>query len=223
MLLVCMYNTIKTNLKEVLHLTIHILNKLKEGKRMVGTYYRQLKADKENWNNLPNLLTIIRLIGSFALGLYLLLWSNSDMKPIYSAVFFVILALTDTFDGIIARARNQLTEFGQLLDPIVDSIFGFCMLLPLCFDSSLARTLTFFILLRQLHIMWLSYWVGKKGVTIETLVSGKFKTWAQGFAILALLLSQNGTPGLIATLLVILAIAATLYSWNDYYKKYSKC
>ncbi|PIR94679.1 hypothetical protein COT97_00260 [Candidatus Falkowbacteria bacterium CG10_big_fil_rev_8_21_14_0_10_39_11] len=65
----------------------------------------------------PNRLTIARLIG--VPFLIYILWQGWYIS---SLVLFITLALTDMFDGALARGRNMITEFGTLLDPISDKI-----------------------------------------------------------------------------------------------------
>lgn len=65
----------------------------------------------------PNRLTISRLIGVPFLIYFL--WQGWYVG---SLVLFILLALTDMFDGALARGRNMITEFGTLLDPLADKI-----------------------------------------------------------------------------------------------------
>lgn len=65
----------------------------------------------------PNHVTFIRLVGTPFLILFLL-----DKQYLYSLVFFIFLALTDMFDGSMARLRNQITDWGKIWDPIADKL-----------------------------------------------------------------------------------------------------
>jgi phosphatidylglycerophosphate synthase len=65
----------------------------------------------------PNYLTAIRIVGTVVL--VYLLWSGYFVKGF---ILFIFLALTDMFDGALARGRNQITYVGILLDPIADKI-----------------------------------------------------------------------------------------------------
>jgi cardiolipin synthase len=68
--------------------------------------------------NIPNALTILRIVAiPFALGLYL------NQQFVLCLAVVLIAALTDYFDGMLARRLNQCTDFGALLDPVADKIF----------------------------------------------------------------------------------------------------
>ncbi len=70
--------------------------------------------------NIPNLLTLFRifLIPVFVILFYLPYeWSN-----LWAAGMFVLAAITDWFDGYLARRLNQSTPFGAFLDPVADKI-----------------------------------------------------------------------------------------------------
>jgi CDP-diacylglycerol--glycerol-3-phosphate 3-phosphatidyltransferase len=70
--------------------------------------------------NLPNALSLSRIFLTPILVVILL--TRVDGKEIYGAAIFVIAALTDFFDGYLARRRNQVTAIGKLLDPIADKL-----------------------------------------------------------------------------------------------------
>ena len=73
--------------------------------------------NKERILNVPNFLTALRIIFS-----PLLAYSIFKLSNIFSASLFIILALTDLFDGIAARKLSQKTEFGKVFDPFADKI-----------------------------------------------------------------------------------------------------
>ncbi|HJZ12737.1 MAG TPA: CDP-alcohol phosphatidyltransferase family protein, partial [Acidobacteriota bacterium] len=70
--------------------------------------------------NLPNALSLSRIFLTPLLVVVLL--TRLEGKEIYGAVIFVVAALTDFFDGYLARRRNQVTAIGKLLDPIADKL-----------------------------------------------------------------------------------------------------
>ena len=92
--------------------------------------------------NLPNKLTLSRIILSFVIILLLLtpfdafgiefpqLFVNEllkvDSKYVIAGVLFVIASLTDMFDGKLARKRNQVTDLGKMLDAIADKVLVNC-------------------------------------------------------------------------------------------------
>lgn len=70
--------------------------------------------------NLPNALSLSRIFLTPLLVVVLL--TRVEGKEIYGALIFVVAALTDFFDGYLARRRNQVTTIGKLLDPIADKL-----------------------------------------------------------------------------------------------------
>ena len=70
--------------------------------------------------NLPNKLTVARCILTAFFVLFLSIHSVYSFAIGY--VVFVVAAITDYYDGKIARERNLVTNFGKLLDPVADKV-----------------------------------------------------------------------------------------------------
>ena len=70
--------------------------------------------------NLPNILTISRIV--VIPLIFLSIYFTSYAWAMISAILFVVASITDYFDGYLARARNQTSAFGRLLDPIADKL-----------------------------------------------------------------------------------------------------
>ena len=71
--------------------------------------------------NLPNSLTIFRIIAlPFCAYALFKNGGNDNNWRIIAFTLFFIVGLSDVLDGKLARSRNQITEFGKLLDPIAD-------------------------------------------------------------------------------------------------------
>jgi CDP-diacylglycerol--glycerol-3-phosphate 3-phosphatidyltransferase len=70
--------------------------------------------------NLPNLLTMLRILSIPVLVVVLL--TQFEGKELVAVIIFLLAALTDTFDGLLARKREQVTILGQILDPIADKL-----------------------------------------------------------------------------------------------------
>ncbi|MBI5254396.1 CDP-alcohol phosphatidyltransferase family protein [Candidatus Falkowbacteria bacterium] len=93
-----------------------------------------------NWLK-PNYLTFCRLILSPIVAILLV----ADYYR-WALAIFIILALTDMFDGAIARLRNQITEWGKIWDPVADKLLiGFVIVL-LLFEKNLALGLLILLL-----------------------------------------------------------------------------
>ncbi|HHJ64594.1 MAG TPA: CDP-alcohol phosphatidyltransferase family protein [Aquifex aeolicus] len=81
-------------------------------------------------NALPNLLSFLRLLG--APGVFLLAYRGEER---YSALLFVLLALTDALDGFLARTLRAETRLGKFLDPLADKVLLFFGLLTVTFRT----------------------------------------------------------------------------------------
>ena len=119
--------------------------------------------------NIPNLLSISRLLLVFPLILFL-----EINKPFYVFILIIIGGLTDYFDGLIARKYNLKTRIGAILDPLSDKIFYLIPLLFLCKNNIIPFWSLTLILFRELIISSLRN-VAKDGLPASQL--GKFKTF----------------------------------------------
>lgn len=74
--------------------------------------------------NLPNALTILRLI---LVPVFVVLGLSQSWIALWAAfVVFAIAAITDRFDGQLARSWGQITDFGRIVDPIADKALTLC-------------------------------------------------------------------------------------------------
>ena len=133
--------------------------------------------------NLPNSLTIFRII-ALPICAYALFKSggNDDDWRIIAFTLFFIVGLSDVLDGKIARDRNQITEFGKLLDPIADK----AMLATATIGSSILGLLSWWVtaifLIREIAVTVLRIAVIKNGV-IPASKGGKLKSFFQSFGV----------------------------------------
>ena len=119
--------------------------------------------------NIPNLLSISRLLLVFPLILFL-----EINRPIYVFILIIIGGLTDYFDGLIARKFNLRTRLGAILDPLSDKVFYLIPLVFLCKNNLIPFWSLSFILFRELIISSLRN-ITKDGLPASQL--GKFKTF----------------------------------------------
>ena len=188
---------------------------------MSNQYLSDLKNGfRKDWNKIPNLLTQIRLIGSPVPGIILLCHPNNNASRITAVIIFLILALTDAFDGLLARCRNEETEYGRLLDPIADGAFGCLTLIAMSFIMPNVVWLTIVIIVRQLHMFWLINQSIKKGLVVSVTVLGKLKTVVVGVSTVVLLLPQSWVDDIYRNGLICLAILLSVVSWIGYFVRY---
>ena len=133
--------------------------------------------------NLPNALTVLRLILVPVFLLALFAGGGHDTTWRWTAfLIFALAAVTDRYDGHIARKRGQVTDFGRIADPIADKALTGSALVALSMVSDLAWWVTIVVLVREIGITLLRFAVLRYGV-ISASPGGKAKTLAQVFAI----------------------------------------
>jgi len=140
-----------------------------------------------NWN-LPNLITIVRILLAPVFIWMLLADGGADGALRWAAAILFILAIaTDGIDGAIARKYNLVTDLGKLLDPIADKILTGGALVSLSILGELPWWVTIVILVREVGITVFRF-VMLRDRVIPASRGGKLKTLAQSVAIsLALL------------------------------------
>jgi cardiolipin synthase len=150
--------------------------------------------------NIPILLTWLRIVliplvvGVFYLPQTML----SPMQQNTSAMLiFVLAALTDWFDGYLARKWNQTSSFGAFLDPVADKLMVTAALLVLVHLQRLDAVIALVIVGREIAISALREWMAQIGASKSVAVNslGKFKTACQMVAIPMLLFYAPLTLG----------------------------
>lgn len=174
--------------------------------------------------NIPILLTWLRValiplvVGVYYLPLHWLPRSDQDLA---ATLVFIIAAITDWFDGFLARRWNQTSAFGAFLDPVADKLMVAGALLVLVHLDRVDHFIAFIIIGREIAISALREWMAQIGASRSVAVSslGKIKTAAQMTAI-PMLLFHDYLFGVIDTQLageVFLLIAAILTVWSMFY------
>ena len=174
--------------------------------------------------NIPILLTWLRMaliplmVGVFFLPGH---WLTPYEQGVAATVIFVIAAITDWFDGYLARRWNETTSFGAFLDPVADKLIVAGALLLLVQLGRTNSIIAFIIVGREIAITALREWMAQMGASKSVAVSsiGKIKTAAQMVAI-PMLLYAYPLFGVIDTLFVgqrLLDLAAVLTLWSMFY------
>ena len=141
--------------------------------------------------NIANILTFLRLISPFFFIMICLLFEKKDTESLYIFILFVIMSITDYFDGIIARKYNMLSLFGKIFDPISDKILVSCALLYiLSFDTNTLYP-SMIIIFREFLVSGIrEYSISKKQTHVNVTSISKIKTFLQFFSIGALLIND---------------------------------
>ena len=166
--------------------------------------------------NLANGLTVLRLVlvPFFALALFTD-HGHSRGWRLLACLIFVIASLTDRVDGELARRRALVTEFGKLADPIADKALIGTALVGLSVLDRLSWWVTVLVLVREIGVTLLRFWVIRHGV-LPASRGGKIKTTLQAVAIGLLVLPLAGPWRTGAEVVMWLAVALTLITGIDY-------
>lgn len=138
---------------------------------------------------IPNIITLLRvlLIPVFVVVYYL------DWKWAHQAAAFIfwLAAITDWFDGYLARKLEQTTAFGAFLDPVADKLIVAAALLMITdtYNTPWITIPAILLMSREIYVSALREWMGKQGKSDSVKVSfiGKAKTMAQMLALIGLL------------------------------------
>ena len=169
--------------------------------------------------NLPNSLTILRvlLLPFCAYALFKNGGDDTTWRIIAWTLFFIV-GLSDILDGKLARSRNQITEFGKLLDPIADK----AMLATAAIGSSLLGMMSWWItavlLIREVAVTLLRFAVIKNGV-IPASKGAKRKTFFQSFGVGFYILPLPSWLHLPRDVFMAYAIYLTITTGIDYFRK----
>jgi cardiolipin synthase len=175
---------------------------------------------------IPNLLTLLRIILiPLFVGVFYFekSWVSLPDQNLVATVIFTLAAVTDWFDGWLARKLNQTSAFGAFLDPVADKLMVAAALIILLQLGRVDAIVTLIIIGREIAISALREWMALLGESKSVAVSfvGKFKTASQMVAIPLLLYDDPlgaFDPHAVGTWLIYIAAALTLISMFYYLK-----
>jgi cardiolipin synthase len=147
-------------------------------------------------------------------------WLKMEESGSISSAIFIIAAITDWFDGFLARRWNEVSAFGAFLDPVADKLLVAGVLLLLLQLDRTNFVIAFIIIGREITISALREWMAQIGASKSVAVSsiGKIKTAAQMVAIPMLLYGQPiGSLDILWLGQHLLEIAAILTIWSMLY------
>ena len=173
--------------------------------------------------NVPNLITLSRiLLIPLIIGLYYLPedWLGNQGKNVAATAVFILAAATDWLDGYLARRLNQLSAFGEFLDPVADKLIVAGALIILVYLQRVDMIVALIIIGREIAISALREWMAKVGQARSVAVAfiGKLKTVSQMIAIPLLLYHDEllmidcqwlGT--VLVNIAAVLTVASMLY------------
>lgn len=186
--------------------------------------------------NLPNKLTVARLILTFAFVAVLSIIDFPHAKT-WGLILFSIAAYTDYLDGQIARKRNLITNFGKLMDPLVDKILLCSGFIVLCELGHIHAWIVVVIIAREFLVTGLRLVASAEGKVLAAEALGKYKTTFQIIAVIYFLIVEAAGepafawfnpvldyrgmgPHLLGQALIWVAVALTIasglsYAWKN--------
>ncbi len=165
--------------------------------------------------NLPNVLTMGRLVVVPFFALLLLVDSTSDGARLLAAGLFAGACLTDVVDGHLARSRGQVTDFGVMADPIADKALVGTALVALSLIGTLPWWATAVVLGREVAVTLMRGVLSRHGM-IPASRGGKLKCLSQNLAVTLYLLPLSGPAADLRMPALLVAVAATLLTGLDY-------
>lgn len=194
--------------------------------------------------NLPNILAVFRIVLAPVLFFLLTHDFTHDIEGTgvqsmgvhqswvnyFAALAFGVAALTDFFDGYIARAWGQKTRLGAILDPLADKMLMLAAFLGLLVLGRADAWVIYLILVREFFITGFRVVMVAENVDISASFAGKLKTTFQMIAVIFLIMQDFEGAALFAwcvklhlgTLCLYIALILTLYSGFEYIYKYQK-
>lgn len=167
--------------------------------------------------NLPNKLTIFRVMLIPFFVLFLLLDPENQIYRWISLSIFVVASLTDMLDGKIARKYNLVTNFGKFMDPLADKLLVCSALICLVETKQLAAWIVIVIIAREFIISGFRLIASDNGIVIAASYWGKFKTVFQMLMIIVLIANINHPVfDIISNVLICVALVLTIISLLDY-------
>jgi CDP-diacylglycerol--glycerol-3-phosphate 3-phosphatidyltransferase len=161
----------------------------------------------------PNWISVARI--ALVPVCVLLLASSIQHHEAYAAIVFAVAALSDLFDGYLARSRGTVTNFGTFVDPLADKLLVTCVLVQLVAMDRLSAWIAMVIVAREFAVSGLRM-IAASSEVISANQLGKWKTFIQMLAILGLIVNHSQprlNDVLVYTAVVLTVASAGTYFW----------
>ncbi len=163
--------------------------------RIRFNFVRNLVMAADNMLNLPNILTLSRIF-TVPFLVALLWWPDWKLGYLLATVLYALMAITDYFDGYLARSQGTVSKLGIFLDPIADKIMVASVILILCASGDIegySVIAALIILLREIAVSGLREFLAGLQVSVPVSQLAKWKTTFQLISLGALILA-GGLP-----------------------------
>ncbi len=154
--------------------------------------------------------------------LVVVLLSQFEGKELAAVIIFLLAALTDTLDGLLARKREQVTILGQILDPIADKLLIASAFICLVELGAVSAWMVVIIIGRELAVTGFRAIASSKGIHIASSRLGKFKMILEAITICLLILGEEylGRFNFISQIGLWAVIAIATISAAEYYIRF---
>ncbi|MBO7096022.1 MAG: CDP-diacylglycerol--glycerol-3-phosphate 3-phosphatidyltransferase [Lachnospiraceae bacterium] len=189
----------------------------------------QTNKNKESIWNLPNALTVFRIILIIPFTVLLLggqrgwFGSNLLIPDIIADLIFIIASLTDMLDGKIARRYGLVSNFGKFMDPLADKLLVCTAMIALIDMKRIPAWVVIIIIAREFIISGFRLIAVENGKVIAASWWGKFKTTFQMIMVILMIVEPIlvliGMPVIVVDIIMYIALALTIVSLIDYLVK----
>ena len=169
--------------------------------------------------NLPNKLTILRVIMIPFFVFFLLSGVGGSASKWIALVIFAAASITDTLDGYIARRDNLITDFGKFMDPLADKLLVCSAMICMIPLGKLQAGFVIVIIAREFIISGFRLVAADNDIVIAASYWGKFKTVSQMFMLILLIADLGSAFNMIAQVLIWVSLVLTIVSLIDYIAK----
>ena len=165
--------------------------------------------------NLPNKLTVFRVILIVPFVLFMLTGIGGAYSDWIALAIFIIASLTDLLDGKIARKYNLVTNFGKFMDPIADKLLVCSALICLIEMDRIPAWIVIIIIAREFIISGFRLIASDNNIVIAASYWGKFKTTFQ-MIMVCLMIANIKALALLTDIVMWIALVLTVVSLVDY-------
>ena len=169
--------------------------------------------------NLPNKLTILRMIMVPFFVLFMLVPIGGPANKWIALAIFVVASLTDTLDGYIARRDHLITDFGKFMDPLADKLLVCSALICFVELGDLPAWMVIVIITREFIISGFRLVASDNGIVIAASKTGKLKTISQMVMVVLVIADLGGIFDVLKQIFIWLALILTVVSLIEYIAK----
>lgn len=167
---------------------------------------------------ISNLLSISRALLTIPLAIVML--RETPESRLWGAGIIVLAALTDKFDGVLARRYNQITEWGKILDPLADKVAVGVVAVVLLILGNIPVWFVVVLLVRDVLIFAGGMYIKKKkGILLQSNEAGK---WTVGIVAVALFLVVLNAQSILVDTAIWLSVALLAVSSFLYVKRFNE-